>query len=444
MCLNANIILGLLLIQQGYSTALKHVSDHDPQQIHIAYGDEPCESMTITWSTNNETPPPTVIFGPEGLSEKVEGITTRFVDTGKEARVQYVHRVKLTGLKPATKYVYKCGSELGWSDQFSFRTANDSTNWSPKILLYGDMGVTNNRALPLLKREVEKENVDSIIHVGDFAYNMDDDNGRVGDDFMRQIQPLAANVPYMVCPGNHERAYNFTQYRMRFSMPGNTESLFYSFNLGPAHFISIDTEAYYYPEFGVWPLVNQWNWLINDLKEANKRENRQKRPWIIVYGHHPMYCSNLWIDDCSLKTTKTRVGIPNKKNNWYEYGLEEIFYNAGVDIEFWGHEHSYERLYPMYDYTVKKGSKKDPYNNPKAPVHITSGIAGSRYRSTYFSFIRPSWSAFRSTEYGYTQIHVHNTTHINIKQITVKKKVIDDVWLVKNHDKVFGLNEDEE
>lgn len=61
----------------------------------------------------------------------------------------------------------------------------------------------------------------------------------------------------------------------------------------------------------------------------------------------------------------------------YEYGLEEIFYNAGVDIEFWGHEHSYERLYPMYDYTVKKSSGKDPYKNPKAPVHITSGIAVS-------------------------------------------------------------------
>ena len=30
------------------------------------------------------------------------------------------------------------------------------------------------------------------------------DNARVGDEFMRQIEPIAANVPYMTCPGNHE------------------------------------------------------------------------------------------------------------------------------------------------------------------------------------------------------------------------------------------------
>lgn len=31
-------------------------------------------------------------------------------------------------------------------------------------------------------------------------------DGQVGDEFMRQIEPIAAYVPYMVCPGNHEEA----------------------------------------------------------------------------------------------------------------------------------------------------------------------------------------------------------------------------------------------
>lgn len=39
---------------------------------------------------------------------------------------------------------------------------------------------------------------------GDFAYNMDQDNARVGDRFMRLIEPVAASLPYMTCPGNHE------------------------------------------------------------------------------------------------------------------------------------------------------------------------------------------------------------------------------------------------
>ncbi|KAI8432464.1 hypothetical protein MSG28_004852 [Choristoneura fumiferana] len=52
--------------------------------------------------------------------------------------------------------------------------------------------------------EAERGHFDLILHVGDFAYDMHDDDGKRGDQFMRQIQPLAAMVPYMTCPGNHE------------------------------------------------------------------------------------------------------------------------------------------------------------------------------------------------------------------------------------------------
>ena len=31
-------------------------------------------------------------------------------------------------------------------------------------------------------------------------------NAETGDDFMNQIEPIAAYVPYMACPGNHENA----------------------------------------------------------------------------------------------------------------------------------------------------------------------------------------------------------------------------------------------
>jgi hypothetical protein len=32
------------------------------------------------------------------------------------------------------------------------------------------------------------------------------ENARVGDEFMKQIQSIAAYTPYMTCPGNHEAA----------------------------------------------------------------------------------------------------------------------------------------------------------------------------------------------------------------------------------------------
>ena len=38
----------------------------------------------------------------------------------------------------------------------------------------------------------------------DIAYNMDDANGTVADDFLNDIEPIASRIPYMTTPGNHE------------------------------------------------------------------------------------------------------------------------------------------------------------------------------------------------------------------------------------------------
>lgn len=70
--------------------------------------------------------------------------------------------------------VYKCGSSDKWSPLFSFRTANDSSNWSPIVAVYGDMGVVNAQILPSIQEAVEHHKFDTIIHLGDFAYDMKD------------------------------------------------------------------------------------------------------------------------------------------------------------------------------------------------------------------------------------------------------------------------------
>ena len=46
---------------------------------------------------------------------------------------------------------------------------------------------------------------DAVLHIGDFAYDLHDDDGKVGDEFMRMVEPVAGRVPYMVTPGNHEK-----------------------------------------------------------------------------------------------------------------------------------------------------------------------------------------------------------------------------------------------
>lgn len=110
----------------------------------------------------------------------------------------------MPNLSPKTRYTYHCGSELGWSSEFWFETPPTDTEWSPHIAIFGDMGNENAQSLARLQEEAQRRLYDAIIHVGDFAYDMNSDNAQVGDQFMRQIEPLAAYVPYMVCPGNHE------------------------------------------------------------------------------------------------------------------------------------------------------------------------------------------------------------------------------------------------
>ena len=75
--------------------------------------------------------------------------------------------------------------------------------------------------------------------------------------------------------------------------------MWYSMDMGLIHFIGFSTEVLFYD-------VNnekqpQFEWLENDLKKAN--QNRNERPWIVVFGHRPMYCSNA-DNDCITKGKK--------------------------------------------------------------------------------------------------------------------------------------------
>ncbi len=64
-----------------------------------------------------------------------------------------------------------------------------------------------------------------------------------------------------------------------------------------------------------------------------------------------MYCSNS--DDpehCTNPDNWIREGLPiiDGKFKYFILGLEDLFYQGGVDIIFGAHEHSYERMLPVY------------------------------------------------------------------------------------------------
>lgn len=390
--------------------------------------------MVVTWVTQNKTASVVEygVMGGKRFEFTAKGEATVFQDGGSEKRTMFMHTVILKGLKPAVSYVYHCGSDSGWSDLFYFRAMQEGVHWSPRFALFGDMGNENPQSLARLQKDTQVNMYDAILHIGDFAYDMNEDNARIGDEFMRQVESIAAYVPYMTCPGNHENAYNFSNYRYRFSMPGNTESLWYSWNIGPVHVISFSTEVYFYTEYGMDLLFRQYQWLQKDLEEASRPENRAQRPWIITMGHRPMYCSNRDGDDCTLFNSKVRTGF--KDNSTVAPGLEDLFYSHGVDLMVWAHEHSYERLWPMYNYTIYNGSRHEPYTNPKAPVHIITGSAGCRERTDPFDPHYRPWSAYRSSDYGYARMQVFNSSHLYLEQVSDDQygKTIDSMWLIKD------------
>ena len=49
-------------------------------------------------------------------------------------------------------------------------------------------------------------------------------------------------------------------------MDGNPDQMYFSFDVGPIHFISISTEYYYYINYGIKMVAKQYKWIIEDLK----------------------------------------------------------------------------------------------------------------------------------------------------------------------------------
>jgi len=415
-----------------------------PEQIHIALGSTPdqlsfgwltWDSPVVTQSIVKVGETPTT----DGLTLNATGNTTLFVDCGSEKTERTIHTVIISNLKPLTQYYYQVGDpKYGWSPIYTFITRNDANtiknkdNLLERYLIFGDLGVQDGICLPDMQEKVLNGNYDVLIHLGDFAYNFYEENGTRGDNFMKAIEPISSRIQYMVTPGNHEAAYNFSHYSQRFrGQPENTEypivwtesgptpnNWFFSWNNGLVHWISVSTEIYFdFP----YMISDQYNWLDQDLTKANN--NRTNAPWIIVYGHKPLYCSDD-VGDCGSNAELVRNGPKN------EMGLESLFYKHGVDFYFCGHNHDYERMYDIY-----QSSTTHATTNMAATTYIVSGSAGNREGHDGFSKTQPTWSAFRSTDYSYTEWNVINSTHIQLKQYSVdESQYIDTVTYIQtNH-----------
>lgn len=61
---------------------------------------------------------------------------------------------------------------MGWSNEFWFKTPPSDDVWQPSLVIYGDMGNENAQSLARLQEETQRGLYDAVLHVGDFAYDM--------------------------------------------------------------------------------------------------------------------------------------------------------------------------------------------------------------------------------------------------------------------------------
>ena len=225
-----------------------------------------------------------------------------------------IHEVRLEGFSAGENVEYSvrsvAGNETVESAVETFTTAPEDET-SMRFVVWGD-NQANPPVFGQLSRLMAADEPDLAIGCGDVV-----DNGDVyaswGVEFLSPLQPMSKNVPFYVAIGNHERnSHWFYDYM---AQPGNEH--WFSFDYADCHFVIFDSN------FPFMPGSEQYQWLYNDLfSDAAQNAN-----WLLVFHHHPPY-SEIY-EETRYAQLRMHV-VP-------------LLETAGVDVDFTGHIHDYER-----------------------------------------------------------------------------------------------------
>ncbi|XP_075490856.1 LOW QUALITY PROTEIN: purple acid phosphatase 22-like [Primulina tabacum] len=352
--------------------------DSHAQQVHISLAGK--DYMRVSWITSDKNVKSIVEYG------KKSGEYEASAQGGPSTSYSYflynsgeIHHVKIGPLEPSTIYYYRCG---GSGPEYSFRTPPSA--FPVQFAVAGDLGQTEWTASTLA--HVGAKDYDVFLLPGDLSYA--NTQQPLWDSFARLVEPYASSRPWMVTQGNHDvesspiiYPHRFKAYNARWLMPHqesrSTSNSYYSFNVAGAHIIMLGS----YTDFDVDS--DQYKWLQADLETVNRSETS----WIFVLIHAPWYNSNL-----------AHMGEGESMRK----AMEEMLYNARVDVVFAGHVHAYERFTRVYD------NKADPCG----PMHVTIGDGGNKEGlAMLFRSPSPSISLYHEPSFGHGRLRVHNSTH---------------------------------
>ena len=351
-------------------------TDPTPKMVHVNVANDPRTGMAILWRTNDETTQATTVqFGVDGKTDQTQQGFTFVYDlaTALPSGVSEVrmHETHLCGLQPDTVYSYRVGGSDGtkssWSPVYTFRTLPDgskSPNASVNLLVIGDTRGGYSTWGATLKTAFAKGAPDLILFSGD-----ETTLGLIQQDWdswFSAADPLLASTPMIVAHGNHE--LNTVNFFSQFAMPGDEQN--FSVDFGPVHLtVANDTPVETADLTGS----------IADMLGKHLAAGMSS-PWNLLLHHKGLFSSApMHLDDSA-----------TMRAAW-----QDIIDANHVDVDFNGHDHDYERSFPMRGATV--GSQPSD-----GTIYVVVGSAGA---DLYASGSSPS-TAFSESTYSFALVDV--------------------------------------
>ena len=423
----------------------------NPPQVHLSTSTgDPSTEVTATWKTSTSTAQSLRFGTTTGVyTQTLAASEYTYPDFSAGGDVCCMQAAQATGLVPNTVHYYQVGSDTdGWSDEYSFRTALARGDTSPfSFVAFGDQGVdhTGSTRRPRdVAASIAQDDPDLILHAGDVTYC--NDQACVDTYFDDVMGANFTGAYYMAAPGNHEyiQPDDLVTYTSRLGYPGRlpdqlctldgtmcqrgeVPELWYSFDWGNVHFVSVNTgKSHDGPFKGSDPMQPgeaRYDWFESDLAAAS---TDPLIDWIVVYGHFALY--NWGKDDGHASDDDARAV------------LEPLVEQYGVDLWIGGHQHSYERTLPVANDGLDVDTAScglAPYSECNAPQHTIYFTAGTGGRQLYSDSTTSCgdaascdlWSAVRINDlFGHLRVSV-NDRDLTAEFVDIDRNVLDSVTI---------------
>ena len=347
--------------------------DGTPEQIHLTWGNDPGSEVVVSWVSPGAAARPRVRIGQRVITAEARPYTDGI--SGETVRTYHAH---VGGLRPGATYAYTvtADNDANAAEPFSatFRTAPHGR--APfRFTSFGDLATPNTEwVLSYGQSAYAVEAVESfqpLFHLlnGDLCYGNLNATAqpRVWRDFGRNNQTSAANRPWMPCPGNHEIEFcngpqGLLSYLPRYTLPGNGVPGFggrwYTFRIGTVLFVSLDADDVVYQDaaaFVVGP---------GELTPAASTGNTPLKPGTSFYVRgYSDGAQTAWLDrtlaagrrdatvDWIIVQMHQCAASSSATGNGSDLGIRAewlpLFDRYEVDLVLSGHDHGYERSFPV-------------------------------------------------------------------------------------------------